>query len=203
MKNKNKIITILIMSLLILFLIITYLIITGKTISFDEKIYTLLPHNDFLTSFMKFITIFGSTAGLSLIAITLFILIKDKKKSILFPLNLTIIGSLNYILKFIIRRERPLNKLVSATGFSFPSGHSASSLAFYGFLIYYTYKKCQNTKLKIILISIQSLLIILIGISRVYLHVHFATDVIGGFLYSLSYLILYIKLTKNIFKSNS
>ena len=70
------------------------------------------------------------------------------------------------------------------------------SMAFYGFLIYLIYKNIKNKYLKTTLIIILSLLIIAIGISRIYLGVHYVSDVIGGFLISISYLIVYIKLIK-------
>lgn len=197
MKNKNKLLTILSIIALALFLIITFLVIKGKTLFLDEYIYDMIPHNDLLTTTMKIITVFGSTACLSLLAVLLFLIIKDKRKSILFPANLILIGGTNHLLKFLIARERPLEKLVEATGYSFPSGHSASSLAFYGFLIYYINKKAQNRSLKIISTIFLSTFILLIGFSRIYLHVHYLTDVLGGFLYSFAYLILFIKMAKN------
>ena len=70
------------------------------------------------------------------------------------------------------------------------------SMAFYGFLIYLIYKNIKNKYLKTTLIIILSLLIIAIGISRIYLGVHYLSDVIGGFLISIFYLIVYIKLIK-------
>ena len=197
MKNKNKLLTILSIIALALFLIITFLVIRGKTLFLDEYIYDMIPHNDLLTTTMKIITTFGSTACLALLAVLLFLIIKDKRKSILFPANLILIGGTNHLLKFLIARERPLEKLVEATGYSFPSGHSASSLAFYGFLIYYINKKAQKRTIKVISTIFLSTFILLIGFSSIYLHVHYLTDVLGGFLYSFAYLILFIKMVKN------
>ena len=68
------------------------------------------------------------------------------------------------------------------------------SLAFYGYLIYLIYKYINNKHLKRILIIILSTLICIIGVSRIYLGVHYTSDVLGGFLISIAYLIIYIEL---------
>lgn len=71
------------------------------------------------------------------------------------------------------------------------------SMAFYGYLIYLIYKSKFNKYVKIILITIFVFLILFIGISRIYLGVHYTSDVIAGILLSISYLIVFIKLFKN------
>lgn len=67
------------------------------------------------------------------------------------------------------------------------------AMGFYGFLIYLTYMNIKNKKIKYPLIIFLSILILLIGISRIYLGVHYATDIIGGFIIGIIYLTLYIK----------
>ena len=127
------------------------------------------------------------------LAIILFFFIKDKKISISIIVNLVLITVINQLLKFILRRPRPIDfRIVNETGFSFPSGHSMVSMAFYGFLIYLIYKNIKNKYLKYILMSLLFILIILIGISRIYLGVHYTSDVLAGFLISISYLIIFI-----------
>ena len=76
------------------------------------------------------------------------------------------------------------------------------SFAFYGFLIYLIHKNVNNKKLKIIFNVFLSILILAIGISRVYLGVHYITDVIAGFMFALIYLILFINFIykKDLFK---
>ena len=109
-------------------------------------------------------------------------------------INLIIVTLLNQGMKFILQRPRPTEyRIIEETGYSFPSGHSMVSMAFYGLLIYLIYKHIENKYLKWLLISILSLLIVLIGFSRIYLGVHYVGDVIAGFLFSIAYLILFIK----------
>lgn len=152
-----------------------------------------LIHNS-LTPIVKGITFFGGIIWLLILTINLVIFIKNKKIKILICSNLVIITLLNQVLKFILERPRPTEyRIINETGYSFPSGHSMVSMAFYGFLIYLIYKYVKNRYLKIFSICGMSLLIVMIGISRIYLGVHYTSDVIGGFLISISYLIAFIK----------
>ena len=156
------------------------------------KIISTFLISDFTTPIAKFITNFGGAIFLIILTITLFILIKNKKIGLSIILNLIVITGLNQILKYILHRPRPTEyRLIEETGFSFPSGHSMVSMAFYGYLIYLIYKYVKNKDLKWISIVLLSILICSIGISRIYLGVHYTSDVLGGFLISLSYLIVY------------
>ena len=97
------------------------------------------------------------------------------------------------LLKNIFVRVRPIDiNLIEETGYSFPSGHSLTAFAFYGFIIYLIYNSNLNKRSKRIFITLFSLVILVVGLSRVYLGVHFFTDVIGAFSFALSYLIIYI-----------
>ena len=156
------------------------------------KIISTFLISDFTTPIAKFITNFGGAIFLIILTITLFILIKNKKIGLSIILNLIVITGLNQILKYILQRPRPTEyRLIEETGFSFPSGHSMVSMAFYGYLIYLIYKYVKNKDLKWISIVLLSILICSIGISRIYLGVHYTSDVLGGFLISWSYLIVY------------
>ena len=156
------------------------------------KIISTFLISDFTTPIAKFITNFGGAIFLIILTITLFILIKNKKIGLSIILNLIVITGLNQILKNILQRPRPTEyRLIEETGFSFPSGHSMVSMAFYGYLIYLIYKYVKNKDLKWISIVLLSILICSSGISRIYLGVHYTSDVLGGFLISLSYLIVY------------
>ena len=164
--------------------------------------YTLISIfliTDFATPIAKFITNFGGPIFLSTICIILFIIIKNKKIGLSIIMNIAIIAILNQVLKRILQRPRPTEfRIIEETGYSFPSGHSMVSMAFYGYLIYLIYKYIKNKYVKCISIVLLSILICSIGISRIYLGVHYTSDVLGGFLISVSYLIIYIMFTNKL-----
>ena len=149
--------------------------------------------SDFTTPIAKFITNLGGAIFLVVLTITLFILIKNKKIGVSIFSNLVIITALNQLLKRILQRPRPTEyRIIEENGYSFPSGHSMVSMAFYGYLIYLIYKYVKNKYVKWISIVLLSILICSIGVSRIYLGVHYTSDVLGGFFISISYLIIYI-----------
>lgn len=172
-------------------------IMNGDVIGY--KIISTYLIRDSLTPIFKIITWFGSATCIILLALILFFTIKNKKVGLLISTNLIIITILNQALKIIVQRPRPTEyRIINEAGYSFPSGHSMVSMAFYGFLIYLIYKNIKNKYLKISLIVILSLLIVMIGISRIYLGVHYTSDVCAGFLVSLSYLIIYINFANKL-----
>ena len=150
---------------------------------------------------VKVITNFGGITGIILIAmITSTILIIKKKKlmGILLWINLACSALLNQILKRIVQRPRPTGyRLIEESGYSFPSGHSMIGAAFYGFFIYLIFKNVKNKYLKWGSISFFCIWICLIGISRIYLGVHYTSDVMAGFAISISYLIIFTSIVNN------
>ncbi len=191
---------------LIIFLFITVLIILGKEIridAFSQRVVSNYTDNNIINNIMRLITNLGSSIWLILITILSFIIINNKKISIAIASNLILVTLLNNIIKIILHRDRPEYMLIEERGYSYPSGHAMVSMAFYGFLIFLIYRYIKNKKLKISLITIISLIILLIGISRIYFGVHYTSDVIGGFSFSICYLIIYIHfIIKYIEKNN-
>ena len=164
------------------------------------KLVSTFLISDFATPIAKFITNFGGAIMLIILAPMLFIFIKNKKIGVSIISNLAIITVLNQLLKRIVQRPRPTEfRIVEESGYSFPSGHSMVSMAFYGYLIYLIYKYVKNKYLKWISIILLSILICSIGISRIYLGVHYTSDVLGGFFISISYLIIYISAVNKFF----
>ena len=157
------------------------------------KLVSTFLISDFATPIAKFITNFGGAIFLIILTIVLLVLIKNKKIGISIFSNLVIVTILNQLLKAILQRPRPTEyRIVEETGYSFPSGHSMVSMAFYGYLIYLIYRYVKNKYIKWISIVLLSILVCSIGISRIYLGVHYTSDVLGGFLISMSYLVIYI-----------
>ena len=200
-KNNRYIIYISIPFLLII-LLITAKVIAGRELYIDKLAYHLFIEklrNDKLTTFMKLATKLSNPEVMIVIAIISILfctkLIKNKKLSLGIILNLAGITIINQILKFIFRRERPTGyRLIEMSGYSFPSGHAMASLAFYGLLIYITKRLVKNKYLKILLITLNIAIIILIGVSRVYLGVHYLSDVLTGYSISIIYLLITTKL---------
>lgn len=165
------------------------------------KIVSTFLISDFATPIAKFITNFGGAIFLIILTILLLVVLKNKKVGLSICINLVVVTILNQLLKRLLQRPRPTEfRIIEENGYSFPSGHSMVSMAFYGYLIYLIYRFVKNKYLKWISIVLLSLLICLIGISRIYLGVHYTSDVLGGFLISISYLVIYISASNKFFK---
>jgi len=170
----------------------------NEIISIDVFMHDLVVNNlrsDGLTFIMLFITNFCNPIILILLSLVILLICKDKKMGLIIIINLLVSILLNIIFKGIIQRDRPLEDfLITESGYSFPSGHSMVSMAYYGLIIYFIYKKIKDKRVRNVLMILIGLLILAIGFSRIYLGVHFASDVIGGFLISIIYLVCAIKL---------
>lgn len=169
--------------------------------SFDTAVYNFIIQimSEPITITAKILTNLGGAVVLISICLIALIAIKNKKYGIFMCINLASVTLINLIIKNIVGRERPdVLRLVHETGYSFPSGHSMASMAFYGFIIYLINKSnIKNKKIKILLCTIISVIVVIIGLSRIYLGVHYASDVLAGFLISFTYLILFINLVYN------
>ena len=186
---------------LIIFIILFLAIVKGVTnqsiINFDTNTYSVVSKyisNDF-TGFVIFVTKFGSRLYLIVISLIILLFIKKKKYGFSILFNWFLSTLITNLLKIIIKRPRPIGiNLISEGGYSLPSGHSMISMVFYGYLTYLIHKNIKNKTIKYFLIFILSILIISIGLSRIYLGVHYTSDVLAGFLVGLSYLIIYVSL---------
>lgn len=184
-----------------IFTIILEDVCDNEIIKFDTRVYELISKlkNNNITTILKLITNLGGVYILITDTIILGILIKNIKVKLAIIINIIIITIFNQLLKYIVQRPRPIeNRLIRESGYSFPSGHSMVSMAFYGLIIYFCYKYIKNKSIRNICITCLGVLILLIGISRIYLGVHYASDVIAGFMISIAYLIAFITVFESI-----
>lgn len=193
-KTKNIIKWILCAITAILAIVITINVKNGKILELDLNIYKFFSENiinDKLTPIVKVITHIGGAKIVFVLTVLAIILIKGLKNKLFLLTGIVGTAGLNVVLKHIVQRERPnINRLIPEKGYSFPSGHSMISMAFYGMLIFLIFKYVKNTALKWTLIVILTILLSTIGITRIYLGVHYPSDVIGGFVVSLTYLFI-------------
>lgn len=167
--------------------------VQGETIDhFDNRVtdYVTSFRTPGLNQFFQFVTDLGDFYAylFATISAGLFFFLKIKNKKFIFQLIGVVILSflVNLALKEAFDRARPtLEHMVVVKTLSYPSGHAMSAMSFYGFLIYLIFHIKMAKWLRISLTLIFATLIFLIGLSRVYLGVHFPSDVVGGFIAGL------------------
>lgn len=192
---------------LVAFIFIAEMVFHGNTQEVDATVFNFIAGHvsDIRTDIMQFFTFLGThtfliPANLLLTAWFLFMR-KRRWNSIKIPAVALSSLLLMFILKLIFHRERPLTPLLAqAKGYSFPSGHALMSVTFYGLLIFIVWQSSKPIWLKWLLSTSLFLLIIIIGISRVYLRVHYASDVLAGFCIGLMWLLLSLVILDKIEK---
>ena len=195
--NKTKITLIsFIIASLSIFLLISVLVLTNVITNIDKFCFDIFTSNrlSFFNWLFVLITFLGETKIIVLVSIVLVALPNRKKLGI--PLVVTIIISavLNLLIKIIFQRARPVGYFLEnaplgyamPTGYSFPSGHAQTSTVFYFVLTYLLCKHyVKKDWLKIILWIATLIVCVLIPISRVYLGVHFFSDIVAGIMLAI------------------
>lgn len=181
----------------IIMIILVRLVFFDPGNQFDTKVFSFLGNyvSGTNTSIMEFFTFLGShrflvPANLVLIAYAIFI-----QKNTWMAIKVGAIGISSLILMFSLKalfnRPRPDTPLLyEVPGLSFPSGHAFMSFTFFGLLIYLVFKAINNRAISYCLTIILSFTIIMIGLSRIYLRVHYATDVAAGFSLGMIWLVI-------------
>jgi len=150
---------------------------------------------------MLFITFLGKHQFLipaNLILIFYFLLVNKQTWFSIRVITISISSLvLMLLLKQLFQRKRPLSPLLKeAKGLSFPSGHAIMAVTFYGLLVYILQHTIESNWLRILLIILLIILVILIGFSRIYLRVHYTSDVLGGFIIGLLWLLISLAVIK-------
>lgn len=194
LKNKKILIPLGVLSLL--FVILTILVCTNTIEPLDNATssFIISIRSPELTNTMNIITNISGSYALIVFTTLFIILIKKKKYPLAITINLIAVFITSQLAKAIVERDRPLDMLVSAPGYSYPSGHSMVGLAYFSFLSYLVIKYIPNKIVKIILPIVFTITILLVGFSRIYLGVHYLSDVLAGFLLGAIYLIIFINI---------
>jgi membrane-associated phospholipid phosphatase len=181
------------------FTAVAHEVIWEKEEDIDNHIFYFLSQHivtSGLTGFMKGVTYFASAKFLQIayaVLVVTYLIQKNIKRSI--EIAATGIGGfiVNYVMKLSFHRIRPPHPLIAPLqNFSFPSGHATSGFIFYGLLAYLVWKSKISKLLKYVCCTLLILFSLLIGFSRVYLRLHYPSDVVAGFCIGFAWLLLAI-----------
>lgn len=196
LRSSLSTIILLISSAIFIFLLID--VSEGDVIGIDHFAYRLFVvhlRTPLLTEIMEGFSGLASPVTVIVMLIVVAAFAPGPSVGRLASINLGGVVIVDLIFKAIVQRPRPDGfRLVVETGYSFPSGHSMFSMAFYGLLIWLVWHYEKDKLQRWIWCGLFSAVIIMIGVSRIYLGVHYATDVIGGFSLALVWLVLFTKL---------
>lgn len=178
-------------------------VLQNEKFFFDNSISSFFYNirDPFLTSTMEIISFIGMTGTLifSVLIVLIFIFKKKIHEAILFSV---LIGGgliLNPLLKLATTRPRPtLDPLIAENFYSFPSGHSMNSFIFFMTLAYFYYHFSRNKRLSLWTFFIAGIIVNLVGISRIYLGVHYPSDVLAGYLAGFLWLIFVLLIDKTL-----
>lgn len=192
---------------IIILLIVSFIVIKNSSIykyivNFDYKVIEFFGNvNDKrLTTSMSFITNFGDWYIPILIIVCIFLIIKNKWYFYILSSSYLLSGIVVFITKILVARPRPLEALIKIpSSYSFPSGHTLTSLIFYMTLFYLMTEK-SNKLIRITFGLLFCFLIVVVAFSRVCLGVHFFSDVVGGFILGMPCLLCCINIIEKNFK---
>ncbi|WP_142786462.1 phosphatase PAP2 family protein [Changchengzhania lutea] len=172
-----------------LFIELTDTLTTDQLSYYDDKVtdFVISHRSSGLTDYFTFVTRVGDVNGYIVVTIitAIITLVVLKKRKYMMQIGLVMVLSAlsNLVLKRAINRARPtIEHLVTAETLSYPSGHAMAAMSFYGFIMYLFYKMKMNKFIKYAGMLIMAILILSIGVSRIYLGVHFPSDIAGGFI---------------------
>jgi len=202
------VLTLLVFSSFLIFILTRYIFFQTNNLA-DYNVFLLIRQmtNPTVVKIARLVTILGT--GNFLIPAYILVLTYLSKQNyalLVYKIFTAAFGGLllGWLLKWIFHRSRPLEHLVSgAGGYSFPSGHALGGFIFCGIIIYLIWKLKFSYFVRWVCTVIFSILGFSIGMSRIYLHVHYATDVLGGLLIAIWWLLLIHIVFKVFFKNSN
>lgn len=178
-------------------------VLRGEVMKLDQLAYWLVVENlraDWLTPIMEAFSALATPVSLIAMLLVIEAFAPGKRPGWFCAVNLALSSLLNLGLKMLVQRPRPEGfRLAVESGFSFPSGHSMAAMAFFGLIVWLVWHYEQDHRRRLLLTAALGIVIVLIGVSRIYLGVHYASDVLGGFCASIIWLVFYTRLAAPAF----
>ncbi len=159
--------------------------------------YLVVLHmrSEWLTPIMQSISELALPVVLVVMLLVVEAFAPGRRPGVCAAVNLALALALNLVLKELVQRPRPEGyRLIAESGYSFPSGHSMVAMAFYGLLVWMVWRYERDRFVKALCMGGLSLVIVAVGLSRIYLGVHYASDVIAGFCVSIAWLCAYTRI---------
>ncbi len=183
---------------LVVFALLLEDVLAGEVMRLDKMAYALIVERlraPFVTPVMEAFSALGTVPVLLTLLLVIAAFAPGRSPERFCALNLALVVLVNVCLKALVRRPRPEGfRLASASGFSFPSGHSMVAMAFFGLIVWFVWRYETDRRRRDLLTVALSLVILMVGVSRVYLGVHYASDVLAGFCASFIWLVLYTRI---------
>lgn len=188
------------------FVVILEDVLELESMRLDRAAYWLIVQHlrtPWLTPVMESFSALATPVSMLVVLVVVAAFAPGKRPGWCCAVNLGLVVLINQVLKFIIQRPRPDGfRLATVSGFSFPSGHSMAAMAFFGLLAWLVWRYEKDRRQRALLVAAFALVIVMIGVSRIYLGVHYASDVIGGFCLSVIWLALYTHIAVPLFLGN-
>lgn len=200
---RNNLLTVSLVIAALVFVFILQDVVSGDVMRIDQTAYwffVLKLRSAWLTPIMEGLSELANPVVVLVMASLIAMFAPGKQPGRCVFINLGCILALNLILKNLVQRPRPEGfRLVLESGYSFPSGHSMFAMGFFGLLIWMVLTYEKDKRLRLIWSLGLTGVLIMVGLSRIYLGVHYASDVIAGFAVSLIWLIFYTKIIAPLF----
>ena len=202
MLKENKLLLILLLIVILTLSLIMRSSLNDKITIFDYKVIEFVKTNmdNKLTNLFKYMTNFGDIYIPFVIIVCIFIFFKNKWYFYLQSGVYLFAGIITYVSKLLVSRPRPMEALINIPkSYSFPSGHTLTSFVFYGYLCYLLTLDLKKPY-KILFSIFYIFMVLIIAASRIYLGVHYFSDVIGGIIIGIICLVISINITEKNFK---
>ena len=175
----------------------------GELVKLDSGAYLLFVQTlrqPWLTPYMESISELTRPVVLLVMLLAVEAFAPGRRPGVCAAVNLVCAVALNVLLKQLVQRPRPEGfRLIAETGYSFPSGHSMIAMAFYGLLAWMVWHYERDRLARYLCMIGFGIVVVIVGFSRIYLGVHYFTDVLAGFAVSLAWLCLYVRLFVPLF----